>query len=119
MLATKFSPKVRSAASKVLLVLQEGSKKFNGVHLRLEDDISDYLLGKGGLEASEKGYVDALARLGYEKLVNLYVASGIFADETNSHSKGQVGLSPNILQNKFNDMLLVEALYPVYDICDM
>ena len=57
--------------------MYEGGGVFNGVHLRLEDDVRGCIESEGGLEIMKMRYAEALVRLGFNNTTPLYVASGL------------------------------------------
>lgn len=83
MIASKFSSKVQESAALVIGKLQQhGGLAFNGLHLRMEDDLAGYVDEEGGFEAMISLYEEAMRQLGYNNSTPLYVASGLFVDET-------------------------------------
>lgn len=82
MLAVKFSSVVREASTSILRKLHANGGAFNGLHLRMEDDISDAVQDEGGFTAMVLMYERAFQKLGFCKSIPIYIASGIFGDES-------------------------------------
>ena len=89
MLAAIFSSGVQEPAVLVLSRMQQkGGMAFNGLHLRMENDLEDlgFVDREGGFEVMKSMYEEAMRQLGYNNNTPLYVASGLFVDETNGHT---------------------------------
>lgn len=87
MLAAKFSPKIRETAAQVTHHIQRGDNDFNGVHLRMEEDIQGYMMSRGGIEVVMTDYEKALAENDYNKSVSLYLASGLNASSQSPNAQ--------------------------------
>ena len=80
MLAVRFSSKVQNITDWILQKIQIKGNMFNGLHLRMEDDMADAVQGEGGFMAAKQQYENAFKKLQYHNCSLLYVASGIFTD---------------------------------------
>lgn len=81
MLAINFSAKIQAVASQILQGLENKGSSFNGLHLRMEDDMADAVQDEGGFHAAKQLYETAFKKLNYNSTTLIYVASGIFTDK--------------------------------------
>lgn len=81
MLAVNFSTKVQNIAAQVVRKMQKSGMPFNGLHLRMEDDIADAVQGEGGFLAAKSQCEMAFRKLHFNRSSVLYVASGLISDK--------------------------------------
>lgn len=76
-----FAPPLVASASRIVTAIREKHPVFNGLHLRMEDDIAELVESDGGLEHYANLYAQALGNLTFSTNMPIYVASALFSDE--------------------------------------
>ncbi|BDA44093.1 hypothetical protein COCOBI_05-2770 [Coccomyxa sp. Obi] len=78
-----FAPALVATANRIISAIREELMHpvFNGLHLRLEDDIAELVENDGGLEHYADLYAQALGNLSFSTNMPMYVASALFSDE--------------------------------------
>ena len=78
-----FAPAIVASAKHIISAIREKivHPVFNGLHLRLEDDIAELVELDGGLEHYADLYAQALGNLTFSTNLPMYVASALFSDE--------------------------------------
>lgn len=74
----KVSPKLETIAHHVE---KEVGHKYNAVHLRVEDDIEDWLMLLGGRSNVMQAYLEEMKRAGFNQHTVVYIASGLLSYE--------------------------------------
>lgn len=79
-----FAPSLVATANRIISGIREDllHPVFNGLHLRMEDDIAELVESDGGLEHYADLYAQALGNLTFSKNTPMYVASALFSDES-------------------------------------